>query len=90
MRVRIDPVYISEHALDQMPRLDQLTIVRNHVLKGFKAHDVTADGNRAMEIEVEVAWLDGDIEDLVFDRVVGFPVEPVRDWYSEWKSEATG
>ena len=36
MRVKIDPVYVSEHALDQMPRLDQLTIVRNQVRKGFE------------------------------------------------------
>ncbi len=87
MRVRIDPVYVSEHALDQMPRIDQLTIVRNQVRKGFEAYDIAADGDRVTEIEVEVGWLDGDVEDLLFDRMVGFPLTPERDWYEEWKKE---
>mgnify|MGYP003489008442 FL=1 len=90
MRVKIDPVYVSEHALDQMPRLDQLTIVRNQVRKGFEAHDMAADGERVTEVQVEVAWLDGDVEVLVFDRLVGFPLEPGRDWYQEWKQETNG
>lgn len=90
MRVVIDPVYVSEHALDQMPRLDQLTIVRNQVWKGFEAHDMAADGERVTEIQVEVGWLDGDVETLVFDRSVGFPIEPERDWYKEWKKETHG
>lgn len=87
MRVRIDPVYVSEHALDLMPRFDQLTIVRNQVRKGFDAHSKTADGERVTEIQVEVVWIDGDVEDLVFDLMAGFPITPERDWYQEWKDE---
>ncbi len=37
-------------------------------------------------------WLDGDVETLVFDKLVGFPIEidgspASRDWYAEWKAE---
>ena len=44
------------------------------------------------EVEVEVGWLDGDVETLVFDRSVGFPImidgeAAGRDWYQEWREE---
>lgn len=87
MRVRLDTVHVAEHALDQMPRLDQLTVVRNFVRRGMDAHRQSADGEPLTEAVVEVAWIDGDMEDLVFDLHVGFPTNIERDWYSEWKSE---
>lgn len=90
MRIGIDTVFVSEHAIDQMPKLDQLTIVRNLVRKGFRAHDQDADGERVTEIEVEAVWLDGDMETLVFDRLVGFPLTPERDWYGDWKKDTCG
>lgn len=87
MRVRLDAVHVAEHALDQMPRLDQLTVVRNMVRRGIDAHRQSADGDSLTEAVIEVAWIDGDVEDLVFDLFVGFPTNIERDWYAEWKSE---
>ena len=88
LRLRVDPVHVAEYASDQMMELDQLTLVRNEVRKGFEAHDHSTDGHRVEEIEVEVGWLNGDVETLVFDRLVGFPISPERDWYARWKAES--
>lgn len=92
MRAAIDPIYLGEVVMDRMTRLDQLTIVRNHVRRGFAAHEQDVDGKKVAEISVEVGWLDGDVETLIFDRSVGFPLQiegqPVgRDWYEEWRVE---
>lgn len=92
MRAAIDPIYLGEAVMERMTRLDQLTIVRNHVRRGFDSHRQDVDGERVTEVSVEVGWLDGDVETLVFDRLVGFPTEidgspASRDWYAEWKEE---
>jgi hypothetical protein len=87
MRVSIDPIYLFEAALEKMTKLDQLTIVRNHARRGFEAHDKDAEDVFVEEVEVEVSWLDGDIETLVFNRLCGFPVSPKRDWYQQWRNE---
>ena len=92
MRAAIDPIYLGEAVMERMTRLDQLTIVRNHVRRGFDSHKQDVDGERVTEVSVEVGWLDGDVETLVFDKLVGFPIEiggsPAnRDWYAEWKAE---
>ena len=92
MRAAIDPIYLGEVVMERMTRLDQLTIVRNHARRGIRAHEQDAHGERVEEVEVEVSWLDGDVETLVFDRNVGYPVEidgekSRRDWIAEWKEE---
>lgn len=92
MRAAIDPIYLGEVVMERMTKLDQLTIVRNHARRGFLAHEQDVNGERVTEVEVEVGWLDGDVETLVFNRAVGFPVviegEPAaRDWYAEWREE---
>lgn len=92
MRAAIDPIYLGEVVMERMTRIDQLTIVRNHVRRGFVSHDEDVDGHKVTELSVDVGWLDGDVETLVFDRMVGFPLmidgEPAkRDWYAEWKAE---
>ena len=92
MRAAIDPIYLGEVVMERMTRLDQLTIVRNHARRGFLAHEQDVNGERVTEVEVEVGWLDGDVETLVFDRSVGFPVvidgeSAGRDWYQEWREE---
>lgn len=87
MRAEFDPIYLSELCASHMSRLDQLTVVRNAVRKLFLAHDISAEGDYVDECSIDVSWLDGDTETLVFDRMVGFPLEPDRDWYAEWKKE---
>ena len=92
MRAAIDPIYLGEAVMERMTRLDQLTVVRNHVRRGFDSHKQDVDGDRVTEISVEVGWLDGDVETLVFDKLVGFPIEidgsaANRDWYAEWRAE---
>lgn len=92
MRAAIDPIYLGEVLMERMTRIDQLTIVRNHVRRGFDAHQQDVDGEKVTEISVEVGWLDGDVEELVFSRLVGFPIlvdgkESNRDWYAEWRAE---
>ncbi len=92
MRAAIDPIYLGEVVMERMTRLDQLTIVRNHARRGFLAHEQDVTGERVTEVEVEVGWLDGDVETLVFDRFCGFPIlidgsASFRDWYAEWKDE---
>ena len=92
MRAAIDPIYLGEVVMERMTKLDQLTIVRNHARRGFLAHEQDVNGERVTEVEVEVGWLDGDVETLVFNRAVGFPIiiegEPAaRDWYAEWREE---
>ncbi len=92
MRAAIDPIYLGEVVMERMTRLDQLTIVRNHARRGFLAHEQDVTGERVTEVEVEVGWLDGDVETLVFDRSVGFPIiidgeSATRDWYEEWRHE---
>lgn len=92
MRAAIDPIYLGEVVMERMTRLDQLTIVRNHVRRGFDSHKQDVDGERVTEVSVEAGWLDGDVETLVFDKLVGFPIEidgspASRDWYAEWKAE---
>lgn len=84
MRVTIDPISIDEYVVDQMTRMDQLTVVRNYVRKWLATNPQDAHEKQVSEVEVEVTWLDGDIEDCVFDRMVGFPIKPKRDWYKEW------
>lgn len=92
MRAAIDPIYLGEVVMERMTRLDQLTIVRNHARRGFLAHEQDVTGERVTEVEVEVGWLDGDVETLVFDRFCGFPIiidgeSAARDWYEEWRHE---
>ena len=87
MRVILEPIYLTEVALDRMTQIDQLTIVRNHARRGIAAHDRDAEGGKVREVEVEVVWLDGTVETLVFDRMCGFPIEPKRDWFTEWRRE---
>ena len=92
MRAAIDPIYLGEVVMERMTRLDQLTIVRNHARRGFLAHEQDVTGERVTEVEVEVGWLDGDVETLVFDRFCGFPIvidgeAAGRDWYQEWREE---
>lgn len=88
LRVNADPIYLGEIALDRMTRLDQLTVVRNHVRKCFAAHREDVSGEAVSQVEVEVGWLSGDVDTLVFDKMVGFPIEPPGvDWYAEWRSE---
>lgn len=70
-------------------KIDQLTIVRNHVRKWLSAHEESAEGDSVSEIAVEVVWQNGDIEEMVFDSSVGFPISPARDWFEEWLREAS-
>ena len=90
MRLAADLFDVSSVAADMMPRLDQLTLVRNHGRGLFDAHYADVDGDVVVEAELEVAWLDGTVETLVFDRFVGFPLQPIRDWYAEWEREVNG
>lgn len=92
MRAAIDPLYLTEIVMERMTMLDQLTVVRNYVRKGFDAHRRDVNGEFVTEVSVEVGWLNGDIETLVFDKFVGYPVQidgkkPDRDWMAEWRSE---
>lgn len=92
MRLTIDPIYLGDVVQDRMTRLDQLTVVRNYVRKAINGYRKDAEGRKVEEIEVEVGWLDGDVEMLVFDMMVGWPVEidgkkSDRNWYAEWRAE---
>lgn len=62
--------------------LDQLTQVRNYVRKQFTMHD------DAEMIQVSVAWQTGDVDDLVFDKQVGYPQgTDEKFWFKRWTSE---
>ena len=62
--------------------LDQLTQVRNYVRKQFTMHE------GAVKIQVSVAWQTGDVDDLVFDKHVGYPVgTDEKFWLNRWTSE---
>lgn len=64
-------------------RLDQLTFVRNYVREQFPLHDMPE------EIELTVFWANGDGEDLVFDRWVGYPVGTDENyWLNIWRIDA--
>ena len=84
MRLTLEPLYVAEHTGSTLLKVDQLTLVRNHVRKQIKAHEISVDGEMPSEFEVEVAWQDGDVDMLVFDKNAGFPIEPVVDWYGDW------
>lgn len=90
LRIEVEPIYISEVALDIMSKFDQLTLVRNHVRKTLAAHRQDVDGVKVSEASVEVGWLDGEIETLIFDLMVGFPTNTSRDWYAEWAAGNDG
>lgn len=63
-------------------RLEQLTDVRNHVRRELKIHP------GADSASVVVEWNEGEVEDLVFDRNVGYPVGTSgKEWYNNWKEE---
>lgn len=92
MRAAIEPIHLGEVVMERMTRIDQLTIVRNHVRRGFDSHRQDVDGEKVVEVSVEVGWLDGEVEELVFSETVGFPTmidgkESTRDWYAEWRAE---
>lgn len=87
MRLTLEMLDVAEKSENIMLKFDQLTIVRNHVRNQFDFHKVNADGEIAHEIELDVAWQDGDVETLVFDANVGYPIEPVRDWAGDWLKE---
>lgn len=62
--------------------LDQLTQVRNYVRKQFTMHE------GAEMIQVSVAWQNGDVDDIVFDKWVGYPVGTDENfWFKRWTSE---
>jgi hypothetical protein len=95
VRIEISPIYIGKQVIGDITTFDQLTIVRNAVRKSFLDHRKAATGESVSEIEVQVCWLDGSLETLVFDEYVGFPkivdgnVCEI-DWYSDWKRECNG
>lgn len=79
MRVNIGE-FVPEFA---KTRLDQLTFVRNYVRDQFPLHD------NPEEIELTVFWANGDGEDLVFDRLVGYPVGTDENyWLNIWRIDA--
>lgn len=62
--------------------IDQLTQVRNYVRTQFTMHD------GADKIQVSVAWQNGDVDDMVFDKWVGYPLgTDEKFWFQRWTSE---
>lgn len=61
---------------------DQLTQVRNYVRQQFQVHD------GAEQLQVSVVWQTGDIDDLVFDKWVGYPIgTDEKFWFERWTKE---
>lgn len=87
MRLKIDPFYVSEHCDGKIFQIDQLTLVRNYVRAQLQSHRESVDGDCPTEVSLEVAWQNGDIEELTFTDSVGFPISPERDWYGDWLKE---
>jgi len=62
-------------------RIDQLTFVRNYVREQFPLHE------GATELQVLVWWGNGDGEDMVFDKWVGYPLgTDEKFWIDSWTS----
>lgn len=65
-------------------RFDQLTDVRNFVRRQMLAHP------GVKSLSVDVTWSNGEIETLVFDEWVGYPVGTSgENWINKWKEEVT-
>lgn len=63
-------------------RLDQLTLIRNYVREQFTLHE------NATELQVLVFWQNGDGEDMVFDKSVGYPLgTDEKFWFKYWTDE---
>lgn len=62
---------------------DQLTQVRNYVRHQFATHE------NIEAVKVSVIWQNGDVEELMFDKWVGYPQgTDEKFWFQRWTTEA--